>query len=416
MTRVVVQRGSGPANSSQSRPPSAPPTAPASSSSTPPLPYSQLLPSSSQVPLPSSSVSHSHPSGFFSSGDEGQDQITNEDQRFNDVVELQTLVPDTITETLASSSLLDARGSSSEVNLEGHVESTGALEAHGSEDLRAKLKEPELVSHLQNDPELERLQEAPDRQQLGVGEDAVRTAEIAKVAVDGERGDASLENLSLCSEDLSVPFSAASTGQRKQEDGGTSTSSIPQGHYSSGQNVMQSSSPALMSSTFVPLSMPIPYPPLPVQSVTHSLPLPPLSGQYSPSLLAGAHPFPRSHEENDSGRPMGNPNVSEAIGCSYLSALTPSVPFIPSSTRRTRGGVTFRRIPRVLKGSRNSPNSSRPTSPRTYGEGDGYNSADEQGPWGSGSSGYEDNVSPSSDCLQSFLVYIERACPCFCII
>ncbi|CAM6040835.1 unnamed protein product [Sphagnum compactum] len=212
MTRVVVQRGSGPANSSQSRPPSAPPSgspsappsAPASSSSTPPLPYSQLLPSSSQVPLPSSSVSHSHPSGFFSSGDEGQDQITNEDQRFNDVVEFQTLVPDTITETLASSSLLDARGSSGEVNLEGHVESTGALEANGTP--------------------------------------------------------------------------------------------------------------------------------------------------------------------------------------------TPSVPFIPSSSsRRTRGGVTFRRIPRVLKGSRNSPNSSRPTSPRTYGEGDGYNSADEQGPWGSGSSGYEDN-------------------------
>jgi hypothetical protein len=182
MTRVVVQRGSGPANSSQSRPPSAPPSgspsappsAPSSSSSTPPLPYSQLLPSSSQVP--SSSISHSHPSGFFSSGDEGQDQITNEDQRFNDVVELQTLVPDTITETLASSSLLDARGSSGEVNLEGHVESTGALEAHGSEDLRAKLKEPELVSHLQHDPELEILQEAPDRQHLGVGEDAARTA------------------------------------------------------------------------------------------------------------------------------------------------------------------------------------------------------------------------------------------------
>ncbi|CAM6035890.1 unnamed protein product [Sphagnum compactum] len=105
---------------------------------------------------------------------------------------------------------------------------------------------------------------------------------------------------------------------------------------------------------------------------------------------------------------MGNPNVSsEAIGCSYLSAAAPtsSVPFLPSSSssRRsglvggpsassgTRGGVTYWRIPRAVKVSRNSPNSSRPTSPRAYGEGDGYNSADEQGPWSSGPSGYEDN-------------------------
>ncbi|CAM6066575.1 unnamed protein product [Sphagnum tenellum] len=122
----------------------------------------------------------------------------------------------------------------------------------------------------------------------------------------------------------------------------------------------------------------------------------------------GAHTILRSHEENDWGRAMGNPNVSsEAIGCSYLSATapTPSVPFLPSSSssRRsglvvgpsassgTRGGVTYWRIPRAVKVSRNSPNSSRPTSPRVYGEGDGYNSADEQGPWSSGPSGYEDN-------------------------
>ncbi len=69
----------------------------------------------------------------------------------------------------------------------------------------------------------------------------------------------------------------------------------------------------------------------------------------------------------------------------------------PSASSGTRGGVTYWRIPRAVKVSRNSPNSSRPTSPRVYGEGDGYNSADEQGPWSSGPSGYEDNVSMCSE-------------------
>jgi hypothetical protein len=422
MTRVVVQRGSGPAanSSSQSRPPSAalPPSSSVSSSAA--LPSSGPAFSSSSTPPLPCTQQHEGPEVH---------------QSFNDGEQLQTLVvvaDNNINGALqecSSSSLLDAAngGDNDDVHfVESQVHSTGvALDhhVHGSEDLQEDLKELEFISHLQFAAP-ERLQEevatdVHEQQHLKVGDDLGRTAEVvAKVSVvDGEKGVNSFEKLSLCSEDLAAApgvttITTSSTGQRKQEDAVIVPSSTLQGDYNSVQNAIQSPSPPILSLGFgQPLSVPaVPYPASSqVQSVTHTPALPPLSGYSSPSLSGGgAHTILRSHEENDWGRAMGNPNVSsEAIGCSYLSATAPtsSVPFLPSSSssRRsglvvgpsassgTRGAVTYWRIPRAVKVSRNSPNSSRPTSPRVYGEGDGYNSADEQGPWSSGPSGYEDN-------------------------
>lgn len=110
-----------------------------------------------------------------------------------------------------------------------------------------------------------------------------------------------------------------------------------------------------------------------------------------------------SHEENDVGRVSTDP-----VGCSI--PLAPPPPSMPVSSRgrsgwvgcsalnaNNRGGPTSRRKSIALKGTRSSPNSSRPTSPRSYGEGDGYNSADEQSPWTPGPSGYKDGVSSSPE-------------------
>ncbi|CAM6127572.1 unnamed protein product [Calypogeia fissa] len=103
-------------------------------------------------------------------------------------------------------------------------------------------------------------------------------------------------------------------------------------------------------------------------------------------------------------RPNSSQSVPEAVGCSYVTSSFPSFPVSSGSSRRAswlgssgsggppqpRGGLS-RRGSRVSKPSRNSPNSSRPSSPRGYGEGDGYNSDDEQNSRSSGSTAYENS-------------------------
>ncbi|KAL2642229.1 hypothetical protein R1flu_009816 [Riccia fluitans] len=103
--------------------------------------------------------------------------------------------------------------------------------------------------------------------------------------------------------------------------------------------------------------------------------------------------------ESDHARPSYNSNSCELVGCSYNPSPADSQPLPSSSSRRntwvgspspvtSRGGLS-RRGSRASKPSRISPNSSRPASPKSYGETDGYNSEDEQTPWSSGPAGYE---------------------------
>lgn len=400
MTRVVVQRGPGP-SSSQSRPPSAsasaPPSAPGSSSSTPPL--NQQL---STLPLhtPSPSTISPAPSVSSLSADESSEISAKEAIHW----EPQSIVTDSSGKSLPLCSLLDGRGAHFEVDLDDRV--PGSTEADGNRDTAERKKEPYLASQLQNVLALEKPREVAE----GYGP-SCRAEDDAGMVVDVVAdGEAQVEvpetKLGQSSADLIRQVSTDLLGCRKQEDGGVSTVPSPEGHQHPVQNMIQLPPPPSVPSTFIPLSVPAPYPHTHVQPVSFGPSLPPLPSHPSPASVNDTGLLSRTYEETDPARSTAA-NVLDAVGCSYLAAPSPpapSAPFTSGSSRRggwvgpsasstTRGGITPRRIPRSVKGSRSSPNSSKPTSPRSYGEGDGYNSADEQNPWAPGPSGYEDSVS-----------------------
>lgn len=76
----------------------------------------------------------------------------------------------------------------------------------------------------------------------------------------------------------------------------------------------------------------------------------------------------------------------------------------PSSGFRAAGGSS-RKVWRSIKSSKSPPHNSRSSSPRSYAEGDGYNSADEQNPWALGQRGFEDN----DDRERQFEIEIRRS-------
>eukprot|EP00249_Psilotum_nudum_P023846 c29003_g1_i5 orf=563-2716(+) len=100
----------------------------------------------------------------------------------------------------------------------------------------------------------------------------------------------------------------------------------------------------------------------------------------------------------DQFRPTLPSKTVETVACSILATTCP-LPVPPSSRRSswigpsTASGLsiewTYQKLPRNVKASRSIPPLSCSTSPTSCGEGDGYNSADEQNPWGSRSSLFE---------------------------
>ncbi|KAL3695624.1 hypothetical protein R1sor_009700 [Riccia sorocarpa] len=154
------------------------------------------------------------------------------------------------------------------------------------------------------------------------------------------------------------------------------------------QAVPQPSSSQQPSSSTWP-SSPVPFSGAPAASTSIPFSTPP----QGPLEMAPPH-------ESDA-RPSFNPNPVEVVGCSFNPSTANSHPLPSSSSRRntwvgssnpvtSRGGLA-RRGSRASRSSRISPSSSRPASPTSYGECDGYNSEDEQTPWSSGSASYENS-------------------------
>jgi hypothetical protein len=201
---------------------------------------------------------------------------------------------------------------------------------------------------------------------------------------DAVRKDRSPEELPRSSESSSRPLSGRLFSAQSASSAGQKAPSVNLSHLS-------------------PSSMPLPvstsYPPQPVSHAPP--PVSPPSVHTQLAVSSETLPVSRTHEENDPGR---LPSSSDSVGCSHAPIpQAPPAPSTPASSRRSgwvgcsalnsNRGPTQRRFSVALK-ARSSPNSSRPTSPRSYGEGDGYNSADEQSPWTAGPSGYKDGVSP----------------------
>lgn len=220
---------------------------------------------------------------------------------------------------------------------------------------------------------------------------------VTTVNIDGEGQSNSFER---SAEELS----GSSESSSRPQSGRAQSSS------SSGQKVPSCNLTSHPLPSSIALTAPISKSSSGVQPVSHSPPLSPPS--VHPLLVVSSDALPVSrttHEENDLGRYSSTFTSSDPVGCSPAPTpipLAPPPPSMPASSRRSgwvgcsalnaNRGPTSRRKSIALKGTRSSPNSSRPTSPRSYGEGDGYNSADEQSPWTPGPSGYKDGVSYST--------------------
>ena len=360
-----MQRG-GLSNQTPSRPSNSA-SVPASSSSAPPL--------NTQPPAGSSSSSSVH-------GDDISDIAVSEANFFRDEPQSSIVVG-----TSGKSLLLDSRA----INEIESVVGRGQCSVIGREQTLGQ-KEENLSKQLQHTLVLGNKLDNSELNQSGTdsssGTTTVNSDEEGQVkSFDTVRKDRSSEELSRPSESSSRPLSGRPFSAQ-------STSSA--GQKAPSRNVSH------LSPSSMPLPVPTSYPPSGMQPVSQTPPVSPPT--VHPPLAASSDTFPvsRTHEENDPGR---LPSSSEPVGCSHAPAPIPQAPPAPStpvSSRRSgwvgcsalnsNRGPTSRRFSVSLK-ARSSPNSSRPTSPRSYGEGDGYNSADEQNPWTAGPSGYKDGVS-----------------------
>nr|XP_024380796.1 OTU domain-containing protein 5-B-like isoform X2 [Physcomitrium patens] len=384
MTRVVVQRG-GLSNQTPSRPPSnsasVTPSATASSSTT--------LPLSSQSPALSVPSSYTVLSSSLSlvSGDESPDIPGSEPQNFDGELYSSNLTGASV-KNAAYAVPVDTRVTSEFEAAASRSQSACNLEIRREE--AADEKEENLVRQAQHVSVVGKNLEASESYLNGTdsGRGINSDGEEQLKPFDTIRKEPLLEELSRSSE----------ANSRKQPG------RIFRGQLNS--SARQNTASCNLTSHLVPSSMPLPsstsHSPSNLQPVSHiPASLPPV---HPPSAAScDTPPMSRTHEENDPGRPPSSFMTSDPVGCSYASApipLAPPAPLTPVSLRRSgwvgssalsaNRGPSSRRIPRGLKGTRSSPNSSRPTSPRSYGEGDGYNSADEQSPWTPGTSGYED--------------------------
>lgn len=421
MTRIVVQRGGGGVglsnNQSQSRPSSS--SAPASTSTTPPQ---ASLSSPTTLSLSSSSLA--------TTGDEVLEHaaiIIDAKTSFEE--ELQTLVDDSSHARPVSGSLFsEARRGGEDDNTEGSccylpIPSSRAPEAGGKDD--AGDAQSLLLSQLQHVYLFERPSSdvVPEMCEMDVPEDV--SQRVVGAALEG--GEGQLEVIAaedVIRKDSSSPCDEfwrpglSDPGSRKV-GGRNGPSLLSQGHQTPSSSQITAS--PISSTAAMPLSVPLP---VPIPATCHTLsPVLPIFSAHALPISAPVDPVffgPKTQQEENelSAR-------SEPVGCSsYISAgLVPPAPPPPccpptSSFRRggnggwvgssasnaLRGGPTYRRIPRAVKGLRNSPNSSIPTSPRSHGEGDGYNSADEQNSWTPGPSGYEDGVRLGFLCVDFLII------------
>ncbi|KAG0624303.1 hypothetical protein M758_3G238300 [Ceratodon purpureus] len=362
MTRVVVQRG-GSSNQPQSRPSN---SASASASS------STTTPSNTQPPAGSSSS--------LGNGEDISDILVSEAD-FSKGESYATVVGGS-----GKAALVDSRATNEIEPVVGRAQCSliGREQTLGqNEENMAKQLQHTLVS--ENKLDTTELNQSGTDSSSGIptvnvdGEGQVKS-------VDAVRKDRSSEELPRPSESSSRSLS------------GRSTSST-----SSGSSAGQKAPPANLSH-LSPSSMPLPVPtshPPGVQPVSHVPPVLALSVHPQVAVSGDTLPVSRTYEENDPGR---SPSSSDSVGCSNAAAPIPQAPPAPStpaSSRRSgwvgcsainsNRGPSSRRFSVSLK-ARSSPNSSRPTSPRSYGEGDGYNSADEHNPWTPGPSGYKDGA------------------------
>eukprot|EP00249_Psilotum_nudum_P023845 c29003_g1_i4 orf=411-1874(+) len=123
------------------------------------------------------------------------------------------------------------------------------------------------------------------------------------------------------------------------------------------------------------------------------------SGVSSSHLVSrGPESSLQPQEEIDQLRPTIPQKTVEITACSIVASSCP-LPVSPSPRRSSwigpsvasgsRTWWTSQKVPRNVKNSRNSPPLSCSTSPPSFGEGDGYNSADEQNAWGTRASLFE---------------------------
>lgn len=406
MTRIVVQRGGGGGgglsnSQSQSRPSSS--SAPASTSTTPPQ---ASLSSPSTLSLSSSSLAIT--------GDEVPEHsaiIIDAKNSFEE--ELQTLVGDSSSAKPVSCSLFSEERRGGEVdNTEGScscipLPSSRTAEAGGKDDVEDA--QVLLLSQLQHVYVVERPSSdvTSETHEVDVSEEDV-SHQVVGAALEG--GDGQIEVIAaedVLRKDSSSPSDeflrpgSSDSGSRKV--GGRNGPSLPsQGHQT------PSSSQIIASTAAIPLSVPLP---IPVPATCHTLsPVLPIFSAHALPTTAPVDPVffgPKTQQEENELSARSEPVVCSSYVSAGLVPPAPPPPCPPTSLFRRggnggwvgssasnalRGGPTYRRIPRAVKGTRNSPNSSIPTSPRSHGEGDGYNSADEQNSWTAGPSGYEVGV------------------------
>ena len=406
MTRIVVQRGGGAGggglsnNQSQSRPSSS--SAPASTSTTPP-----------QASLSSPSTLSLSSSCLAITGDEvPEHSAITIDAKNSFEEELQTLVGDSSSAKPVSCSLFSEERRGGEVdNTEGScscipLPSSRTAEAGGKDDVEDA--QVLLLSQLQHVYVFERpsTDVISETHEVDVSEDV--SHQVVGAALEG--GDGQIEVIaaedvlrkesSSPSDEFLRPGSSDS-GSRKV--GGRNGPSLPsQGHQT------PSSSQITASTAAIPLSVPFS---IPVPATCHTLsPVLPIFSAHALPTTAPVDPVffgPKTQQEENELSARSEPVVCSSYVSAGLVPPAPPPPCPPTSLFRRggnggwvgssasnalRGGPTYRRIPRAVKGTRNSPNSSIPTSPRSHGEGDGYNSADEQNSWTAGPSGYEVGV------------------------
>lgn len=361
MTRVVVPRGQGSTNSSQSR--SSASVASSSSAAIPnppPLPSSQLPSSSIQVPR-----SPSPPS----------EEAAKDYNEFDSLpfVESQSTSSDTISRFLTShcsegkvkeSSFLEGRSED-----EDPPEGFTAIETDGREHMitRCNLTLEEGTREFADSS--------------GQGDNGL--LEKSEPGFGAEHGTLGfeVEELRMQQEDVWSQKIHIDPQRDGMSEGEEDTSHLVQSK-SQGSSSIASRQSGVQFGT--------PLQPLGANSQTSSFTS--MGGVEAGSL--------RGHDDVDHVRTITSPKVAEAAACSLLPA--PSALPVPPTSRRggtvgssasggSRSGGQFRKALWSIKAPRSPPHNSRSSSPRSYGEGDGYNSADEQAPWASGQTVYDDN-------------------------